>query len=509
MNFDVMNSNIGFCETVFDASAEQSVDADISLPDYCPDIQRILKCTVDTSVTNVTTGQGRITADASAAVRILYVGTEGKISAYEQSYPFQKYVESGSIDRGCAVSVRARADYVNCRAVSPRRVDVHAALSCLFKADKRRSEEILSGAQGAGLQCKSKSFETIDIVGKTVRSFPMSEVVELAAGRPAAAQIVNASACARSDDIKVISNKLLLKGTLDISVYYVGDSGGIEPFEHSMPISQIIELDGLTEDCLCNLEMNVAALEVLPKVDSSGVMKLLDISASIEAVLSACRPVNAEFISDVYSTEYEVNTESRSVEICRYLDAFSTTWVNKSSVECQGAAVDCALALWCSEPVYNVSVNDLNCVVSGSYECSVVYRDADGELGFLQKQIDFEYKNRLAAGAERIRSNSSVKIIACSCAVTADSRLEIKAELLITASVFTTGIEKYISSISVNETAVKSKSTCALTIYFSDPGESVWSIAKKYNTTARAIMDENSIASDRLENGGMILIPSA
>ena len=31
---------------LFDGCQEQPLDLDISLPDYCPDIQRILKCQV-------------------------------------------------------------------------------------------------------------------------------------------------------------------------------------------------------------------------------------------------------------------------------------------------------------------------------------------------------------------------------------------------------------------------------------------------------------------------------
>ena len=33
-------------ELVFDGCEEKPVDLDFSLPDYCPDIQRILKCRV-------------------------------------------------------------------------------------------------------------------------------------------------------------------------------------------------------------------------------------------------------------------------------------------------------------------------------------------------------------------------------------------------------------------------------------------------------------------------------
>ncbi|MEE1392768.1 MAG: hypothetical protein U0K65_01235, partial [Negativibacillus sp.] len=37
-------------ETVFDSTAEVPLETDITLPDYCPDIVRILKCSLNSCV---------------------------------------------------------------------------------------------------------------------------------------------------------------------------------------------------------------------------------------------------------------------------------------------------------------------------------------------------------------------------------------------------------------------------------------------------------------------------
>ena len=39
-------------EVVFDGCQEQPVDLTLSLPDYCPDIQRILKCQIYPCITS-------------------------------------------------------------------------------------------------------------------------------------------------------------------------------------------------------------------------------------------------------------------------------------------------------------------------------------------------------------------------------------------------------------------------------------------------------------------------
>ena len=46
MEYVLSKKELSVGETVFEGCIEQPIDLDFSLPDYCPDIQRILKCRV-------------------------------------------------------------------------------------------------------------------------------------------------------------------------------------------------------------------------------------------------------------------------------------------------------------------------------------------------------------------------------------------------------------------------------------------------------------------------------
>ncbi|MEG0978834.1 MAG: LysM peptidoglycan-binding domain-containing protein, partial [Oscillospiraceae bacterium] len=59
----------------------------------------------------------------------------------------------------------------------------------------------------------------------------------------------------------------------------------------------------------------------------------------------------------------------------------------------------------------------------------------------------------------------------------------------------------------INEEQGKKKQKAALTIYFSQGGENVWDIARRYNTTVEAIMRENSLADEQVSEKAMLLIP--
>ncbi len=508
MNLNNETKKIGFCETVYEAAAEQSLDADITLPDYCPEIQRILKCTVNTGINSVQNNSGRVTADANAVVRIVYVGDNGKISGYEQSYPIQKFIESSKITSDSAVSVTAKTDYVNCRAVNPRRIDIRAMLGFYFKAVKKRDDEILCSAHGAGIQTLTTEHDFSSLTGVCERAFNIGEVFEIPEGKSSASQIVNISACATVGDSKVINNKALVKGECIIKIYYIGeDSGAIESAEHSLPISQIVELDGINENSVSTMRLTVSSCEGVLKADASGDMRLVDLNVRISVFLAAFEETPLTLISDSYSTEYEVRNTPKSMELLSFNGKFDTSFTNKVVLESIGVSVDCILAVWCSDLRYSFSAKEDKCVVSGTYLVTVIYKDSENSAGIIQKPVDFDGSVKMNEKSERIVCHGSAQISACSCSVAGESRLELKTEMILSGIILSTSIKKYVGAIEIAGENAKRDKNCALTIYFCEKGESVWDIARRYGTTVEAIMDENNMDCDMTENNGMLLIP--
>lgn len=510
MKFNQETQTIGLMENVYESTAEQSLDADINLPDYCPEIQRILKCIVTANTTSVQNNSGRVTAEANAVVRLLYVGDNGKTAAYEQSYPLQKIIESNKITPDSSVSVRINTDYANCRAVNPRRVDVRAMLTFVFKAMKKHNEQVLCRADGAGIQTLNESCCFASLTGVCEKTFSMSEVIEIGSEKLPVFQIINISATAAANEVKIISNKALIKGELTIKIYYLSEeNNSVESIEHSMPISQIIEIDGINEKNLSGIRLSISSCDGVPKADSSGEVRLIDFNAVISAFMAVFEETDVNLITDAYSTEYELKTACKNIESLKFNDSVNTSFTNKVVLESIGVSVSSVIAAWCSDIKYNFSSKDNTCSINGTYQATVIYRDSENQIGIIQKPVDFNYSHKLKEKAERIVCHGSVAISGCSCAVTGDSRLELKTEMLVSAIILSSCNRKYLSSIEVlNENAKKDKS-CALTVYFCDNGEKIWNIAKRYNTTVDAIMAENELKTDFAESGGMLLIPGA
>jgi len=509
MDFQVIEQSVGVSELLYEGAAEQPVDADITLPDYCPDVQRILKCMVYPRVQSVQTAGDRVTADGSALVRVLYVSEAGKIYSHDQSYPFSKYVEGKGLDGGTSTTVRASAPYVNSRAVSPRRVDVHGMLSFGFRVQRRKEERIISGAEGGGIQMKKKIKRAVSAVGDTERAFPLTEVIELEEGKPSVGQMLHTTGAALLQDVRAISNKLLLKGELALKAFYIADSpeGELCTLEHSIPISQIIELEGVEEEGCNDIRMVVSALELLPKSDASGERRLLDISARVCAEVSANREVEIPIVIDAYSTQHELRSDMKNVDFLCRAESFSDTFTARGALELAGTGAERILGLWCGELQSSVSAAEGELRIQGSVMAYVLFRDAEAQAGYAERPVDFTYKRALTEPIERLKCSPDIQVLASGWVMGSDGTVDLKVEMKVTASAYAVETDRILTAIEPDETREKKLDTAALTIYFSDAGEAVWDIARRYNTTVEAIVQENRLSADTVEEKRMLLIP--
>ena len=104
-----METNIeryeGF-EQIFDGVQECPVDTEYTLPDYCADIQKILKCIVTPEVTSVSAAGDSLTIDGCASMHVLYLDAKGGcVRGFDTKKEFT-----------CSVRLRAQAENVTAEA---------------------------------------------------------------------------------------------------------------------------------------------------------------------------------------------------------------------------------------------------------------------------------------------------------------------------------------------------------------------------------------------------------
>ena len=114
-----------------DAEQEQSIELDYVLPDYYPDFFRLLSATAETAVIAGQPADGAVPYTLHVTLHVLYCGAQTEsVQALTQQLDYQGRMELPAGAAGAAslqISVEAEPAYLNCRAVSQRRIDLRGA----------------------------------------------------------------------------------------------------------------------------------------------------------------------------------------------------------------------------------------------------------------------------------------------------------------------------------------------------------------------------------------------
>ena len=81
MDLKLNREMLSMTRTILDASCEQAVEKDFLLPDYYPDIFRVLKCVIMPTVQSHSINGGKLSFDMAVLIRVLYV-VHAHISCY-------------------------------------------------------------------------------------------------------------------------------------------------------------------------------------------------------------------------------------------------------------------------------------------------------------------------------------------------------------------------------------------------------------------------------------------
>lgn len=154
MELELRRQTVPSCETILEETAEQPVECDALLPDYCPDIRRILKCTLTPVPMSKSITAGRLEAEGLAALHVLYISAGGEPARCEYKVPFTRTLELHGEAEEPILTVEMRPGPVTCRAVNQRRLEIRGSVVISASAVSCRRQQILESSEDKTIQLR-------------------------------------------------------------------------------------------------------------------------------------------------------------------------------------------------------------------------------------------------------------------------------------------------------------------------------------------------------------------
>lgn len=507
MDISLQKDEYRCLKKTYETSIEECVEAELSLPEYMPEILRIIRAVAVPKINNCRTVGERVTVDGVCELRMIYTSDDGCIYAFSQQCTFTRYCENAEFLNAEDVRVRADVNYVNCRATSPKRAEIKSGIRLSVTSFGKICEDIVLSGGCRGVEEKCVPVSAVSLGCKKSRSFSMSETLNIENG--SAAFVLSSFASAVPTEIKKIGNKIMIRGDAIVEISYVPseDKSTAEHIRHVMPINQILEFDGMDERYTGDVVLNVAACDIVIKNDSSGDGRAFDIALGVDADITMWEQKDFFVITDAYSVDGELELSKSALSFYSVSDEVRDTYVFKETVDVSktgvSSIIDASARL--NDAGFSYGEKCLN--IEGALNLSFILRDTAGDIATVEKTVDYKYERKQAEEITAPKCIADVTLCSFDCILKSSSEIEIRAELKITGTLFgITGIDA-VCDMSLNESTDEKRSG-AVTVYFPSGEEKLWDIARRYNTTVSAVSKENSLDGETTENRRVIFIPS-
>lgn len=509
MELNILKQDIGITNKIFSQMAEQSIDLDFSLPEYYPKINKVLKCMAKPRISaNAINGQ-ILNIEGNINIVLLYITDTTEICSFEYVLPFSRTFEFEGDAGNCLPDCSVREEYINCRLLDERSVELHGAIGISAGIVRRDAKQVICDVEGGDVVLNRGMAEATSPIGIAEKCLLIEEELELGNGQPSIRHILRYDAKAVKTDCKIIGSKVVVRGELKVFTLYCGEQTSTpQVLRSAVPFSQIIDIPDINDMCECDCTVSVANLEIKPRTSITGECRTLSLSAKVRFCASATCDNDVPVVYDAFSTKYETDITLDDILFEKIFKTVNKNFICKHNVEVSAGGIGTIIDLWCEPQNLVCKIENEELHASGNLMVYILAYDSENCPAYYERSVEFEFCHVVKNSNSNMKCRADATVNNVSYTILSNNTIEVCAELNINAGVYSQSRIAAVREIRVCEDALKPKKRdSAMIIYYADVGEKLWDIARKYNSAPDEIAEINSLESEVLATNKVLLIP--
>lgn len=507
MDLNLRQEKIKYIKTVYRNTLTKEETAEVVVPDALPDIMRILDTDAIVFLRSKEADAGRVTITGIVNVSVIYIpdGVSG-VRKMETNIPFSVSAESADITQESQIVAKAELVSADAKALNPRKIMARANVAVNVmggnQSELQMNVEVLD-AEKCGVEVQSRKCELSLAEEICEKTFILSDEYKLPSAKPAIAEILKTVVKLRAEDAKNVGSKIVFKGNADVLIYYRSETNELESAEFSTAFSQIIE-SNLEAGGSNDISLMLTGVYVNTDLNSADEERniLLEIHAVAQCVTYCSR--SAEYMYDAYSTQYTLETEYAEKEILSFNGTENITELVRGSIETP-AIVRNVIGANINTGTVTVERTETESILRCDINAAVTFMAEDGRLLTCTKRFAAETALQNAGNVLSAEAGCGSEVYT---AMSSDG-IDIRLPMVFRVRSYTN--EKILNITKImydEEKPLDFAGRPSLILKRVESGDTLWKLAKRYNSKPELIREANDIEDDyNLEIGRLLIIP--
>lgn len=493
---------------------QTTLEDDLNVPDTKPDLDKIIQTKGEVVIQEVEALIDKIRIEGELTFRILYATPSEGLGSFIHQFPFDEtvYME-GTLPSDC-VKVGGMLEDLNVSMINSRKLEVKSLLSLMVRSiDTDILEGIVSVEGENSLECNYRPNHITGLVVNKKDMVRLKQEVNIPSNKPNVSEVLWDSVSLRNQEVKLLDEKIMIKGELLFFVLYQGEEEHI-PFQNlewEIPFETMLDCRESKEHMIGNIRAAIGSKQIEVKPDVDGEERVLGLECTLDLDLKIYEEEEREFLWDAYSPSKNFELERNNVSYESLIvknNARSKVNQHVHIKEHQGKVLQIC------HVEGEAKVDETTCTpegiqVEGIIVANLIYVSSDDRypINCLSAMLPFSYLVEAKGIKEEDHYEIEASLEQINAIMIDGDEVEIKAGLqldLIAFSVTQGSVVAQIVEQPFNEAEFTSMP--GIVGYVVQDQESMWDIAKRYYTTTASIQKMNEMEDCQVMPGMKLLI---
>ena len=364
------------------------------------------------------------------------------------------------------------------------------------------------------VETKEEEIQIVSLCNEKEDKMIVKEDLTVASSKPCIGEILKSFLQIQEEQVKRTDSEIKYNGMIEvITMYKVAGDDDIQIVTHRVPFEGSIE-SPMEEDEMywdCKLSVEPSYMQVSPDYD--GEDRIIESEFIVTAKYCTFNQATYDTVSDIYCPGKKIKTKEKELEYMNLKDKVELSIPKKEAVESELELPEGAEFFYAEikPTIEEKTLQGSQLTIKGMLEVKIVLlckTEEVNKLESLSKLVPFSQDLEVAHIEGKGMVNPSVEVRDIN--LYAQTKREIVLEYLLccSAQVYEKNTLNILEEIEMDEmTKEEMDAYPSMTVYQVKKGDTLWSLAKRYNTTVKDIQELNDIdAPENLREGQKIII---
>jgi len=516
MSNELVREKIFLDQSVGKESTQILLEGDIIVPDVKPDMALLLQTEPKVIIERVEVSADRINFIGQLSISVLYISKTAEKSVHTMTLaaPVDDFINMDGVSKDHWVTAKAELVSIDYKMLNDRKLNYRAIVNITVHAERSDVHEMVVHIHDVP---ENQLLKTQLNINRTVENksdrFTVKDQITIPGNKPNIREVLQCSSAIANKDVRLSAGRVSITGDLLLTTLYRGDNEDrlIEFVENEIPFSSHIDVNDAQEDMFADISLQILDEYVQIRADSDGEDRQMELEITIGVIMKVYSSEALQILEDAYCINKTLDFTKARLKYPRLVCRNRNQAPVKEVVQLASGSPDMLqiFRVKGTPRLDEVNISDDKAVVEGVIDTDILYvaESDDTPLFSFKTVIPYRQVIEVKGANADMHINVDISIDHASFNMLSGWETEVRFQLSFNTQVIEEQEVHVVNHIAFDDMDMSELDKMAsMTVYIVQNGDTLWTIAKRYNTAIDELLSVNETEGHKIVPGQKLLI---